>query len=198
MRETLAAALLRMAGWDRRLTLVDPMCGSGTLVIEAALWAGNIAPGLLRERFGFERWANFDDAAAAQLRLLRGTLRSATRETTARIIGADHDPAMIEAARKNARAAGVRPAFRTHDIVQHPPSGEAGLMVTNPPYGMRLEMAPAFPRQVAAMIGRLHGWRIGIMAGSPAYRQAVVTKPCQVVALKNGPLECEFLLYDMP
>ena len=64
LKETLAAAMLRLSGWDREMPLVDPMCGSGTLPIEAAMWAANIAPGLKRERFGFERWANFNDAAA--------------------------------------------------------------------------------------------------------------------------------------
>ena len=75
LKETLAAAMLRLSGWDREMPLVDPMCGSGTLPIEAAMWAANIAPGLKRERFGFERWANFNDAAAERMRLLRGEMR---------------------------------------------------------------------------------------------------------------------------
>jgi 23S rRNA G2445 N2-methylase RlmL len=198
LRETIAAALLRMAGWDRQTPLTDPMCGSGTLAIEAAMWAGNIAPGLLRARFGFERWANHDEDAAAALRLLRGTLRGAAKGTMPRIIASDQNPAMVEAARQNARAAGVKLALRTHDVLVHPPAGERGIVVTNPPYGERLEMAADFPRQLAAVFSRLHGWRIGIMTGSPVYQQAISAKPLQAIAIPNGGLDCTFLVYDMP
>ena len=66
LRETLAAAIVRLSGWDRQRPLVDPMCGAGTIAIEAAAWAQRIAPGLSRERFGFERWASHDDARAAR------------------------------------------------------------------------------------------------------------------------------------
>ena len=75
LRETLAAALIGLSGWDRRSPFMDPMCGSGTIAIEAALWAANKAPGLTRERFGFERWANFSPDDALAMRELRGALR---------------------------------------------------------------------------------------------------------------------------
>ena len=198
LRETIAAALLRMAGWDRETPLTDPMCGSGTIAIEAAMWAGNMAPGLLRDQFGFERWANYDEDAAVALRLLRGKLRGAAKGTMPRIIASDRNADMIEAARQNARAAGVKLAFRTHDLVTNPPAGEKGFMVTNPPYGQRLEMAPEFPRQLAAVCSRLHGWRIGILTASPAYQQAISAKPVQVIQIPNGGLDCTFLVYDMP
>ncbi len=198
LRETIAAALLRMAGWDRETPLTDPMCGSGTIAIEAAMWAGNMAPGLLRDQFGFERWANYDEDAAVALRLLRGKLRGAAKGTMPRIIASDRNADMIEAARQNARAAGVKLAFRTHDLVTHPPAGEKGFIVTNPPYGQRLEMAPEFPRQLAAVCSRLHGWRIGILTASPAYQQAISAKPVQAIQIPNGGLDCTFLVYDMP
>ncbi len=198
LRETIAAALLRMAGWDRKSPLSDPMCGSGTIAIEAALWASNIAPGLLRERFGFERWANFDAEAANALRLLRGALRGASRGTMPRIVAADQNADMVEAARQNARAAGVKLAFRTHDVLVNPPSGEKGFLITNPPYGQRLEMAPDFSRHFAAMCSRLHGWRLGILTASPVYQQAISAKPLHTTAIPNGGLDCTFLVYDMP
>lgn len=198
LRETIAAALLRMAGWDRETPLTDPMCGSGTIAIEAAMWAGNMAPGLLRDAFGFERWANFDEDAAVALRLLRGNLRGAVKGTMPRIIASDRNVDMIEAARQNARAAGVKPGFRTHDILVNPPAGERGCMVTNPPYGQRLEMAPGFPRQLAAVLSRLHGWRVGILTASAAYQQAISAKPLRAIKIPNGGLDCTFLVYDMP
>jgi 23S rRNA G2445 N2-methylase RlmL len=198
LRETIAAALLRMAGWDRESPLVDPMCGSGTLAIEAAMWATNMAPGLLRDRFGFERWANFDADAALALKMLRGTLRGAAKGRMPRVVASDQDPAMVEAAKQNARAAGVKLAFRTHDVLVNPPSGERGFVVTNPPYGQRLEMEQDFPRHLAAVLSRLHGWRVGIMTASPLYRQALSAKPIQSFDIPNGGLDCTFLVYDMP
>ena len=198
LRETIAAALLRISGWDRETPLIDPMCGSGTLAIEAAMWAGNKAPGLLRERFGFERWANYDEEAADALRLLRGELRGAAKGSMPRVIASDRNADMVEAARQNARAAGVKLAFRAHDVLVHPPTGEKGFIITNPPYGQRLEMAPDFPQQLAAVLSRLHGWRSGIMTGGPVYEQAISAKPLQAIEIPNGGLDCTFLLYDMP
>lgn len=199
LRETLAAALLRMSGWDRKAPFHDPMCGSGTLAIEAALWARGVAPGILREQFGFERWANHDAAAAEEMRTLRGTLRQGARGAMPRIVAADRDPAMIEAARRNARTAGVKLAFRQHDVLSTPPPAlPTGWIVTNPPYGVRLEMEPGFCKDLGAVLTRLHGWRIGIMAGSPQYQKAIAVPPQQVIPLRNGALDCAFLLYDMP
>ena len=198
LRETIAAALLRMSGWDRKTPLTDPMCGSGTLAIEAAMWAGNMAPGLLRDQFGFERWANYDEDAAMALRAHRGALRGASKGTMPRIIASDRNEDMVAASRQNARAAGVKLAFRSHDVLTHPPAGDQGIIVTNPPYGQRLEMAPEFPNQLATVFSRLHGWRIGILTASPAYQLAISGKPVQSIQIPNGGLDCTFLVYDMP
>lgn len=198
LRETLAAALLRLSGWDRKTPLTDPMCGSGTLAIEAALWAGNVAPGIFRKTFGFERWANFDDQAAEALRGIRGALRRGAAGRMPRIVAGDRDPDMVQATRQNARAAGVKLSFREQDILKQPPSGEPAFLITNPPYGQRLEMDPAFPRELASVLSRLHGWRIAMMAGSPAYERAISTAPAKSYPLRNGALDCSFLIYDMP
>ena len=197
LRETLAAAMLRMSGWDRKTRLIDPMCGSGTIAIEAALWAAHIAPGLSRERFGFERWASFDEEAAQALRELKGELRAARAGQMPRIVAADMDAGVLAKAQINARAAGVKLAFREQSVLDLQPDDQPALIVTNPPYGVRLETEPLFPRKVMAAFCRLHGWRVALLAGAPAYAQEMSPRPRLRVPLLNGDLPCEFLLYDI-
>lgn len=199
LRETLAATLVRMSGWDGEQVLVDPMCGSGTLLIEAAMWAAGIAPGLRRERFGFERWADFGEEAAETLRAMRGSLRQkAARARIPKLQAADHDPEMVEATTQNARAAGLKLAVKQRSVLDFQGSGKPGVLITNPPYGVRLEMTPGFCRELASTLSRLHGWRVCLLAGSPDYRKAISFAPKSAVALKNGALDCEFLVYDVP
>jgi putative N6-adenine-specific DNA methylase len=198
LRETLAAAMLRMAGWDRKTRLLDPLCGSGTIAIEAALWAASIAPGLSRERFGFERWASFDEASAQALREMKGQLRGARAGQTPRIIAADSDAAVLAKAQTNARAAGIKLAFREQSVFDLQSDDQPALIVTNPPYGVRLETEPLFPRKLMAAFCRLHGWRVALLAGAPAYAQEMSPRPRLRVPLLNGDLPCEFLLYDIP
>jgi putative N6-adenine-specific DNA methylase len=198
LRETLASTMLRLSGWDRRKRLVDPLCGSGTIAIEAAQWAGQVAPGLARERFGFERWANFDEAAADGMRVLRGELRRGATACHARIVAADQNAEVLEIARRNARAAGVRLAFRQQSVMDLRPDGEPGMIVTNPPYGVRMPVEGDFCRELAATFSRLHGWRVCILAGSEEYRRQLAVRPRANFPLSNGDLACEFLIYDIP
>ncbi len=197
LRETLAAAILRISGWDRKSLLIDPMCGSGTIAIEAAMWSANIAPGLTREQFGFERWANFNTEKEADLKALRGELRRAAAGTSARIVASDNDETVLEAAKANARTAGIRLAFKHQDVMDLQGSGPKGFIVTNPPYGVRLEKASDFCQKVGGVFSRLHGWRVCILAGSPDYQRAISAKPKFSVPLSNGDLKCEFLAYNM-
>ena len=197
LRETLAAAILRMSGWDRSTRLIDPMCGSGTIAIEAALWAANIAPGLFRARFGFERWASFGPAEAQTLREIKGELRAASTSRASRIVAADIDAKVLEKARSNARAAGVQLVFREQSVLDLQRDGNETLVITNPPYGVRLEADPLFVRQVAATLCRLHGWQVGLLAGTPIYAQHISLRPRERIPLMNGELPCEFLLYDI-
>jgi putative N6-adenine-specific DNA methylase len=199
LRETLAAAVLRFSGWDRRTPLLDPMCGSGTIAIEAAMWAANLAPGLARERFGFERWANFGADQARELRELKGELRAAATAGAVRIVAADVDETVLEKARANARAAGVRLTFRHRSVLdlQADAAGPCTL-VTNPPYGVRMEKDPEFCRHVAAVFSRLHGWRVCILAGTRDYERMISARPVCKIPLSSGDLACDLLVYDMP
>lgn len=197
LRETLAAAMVRLSGWDRRSPFVDPMCGSGTIAIEAALWAANKAPGLARERFGFERWANFSADDAAVLREIRGSLRRAASGQVPRIQAGDEHPEAVEAARANARAAGVRLAFRQRSLFDLQAGEAPTTAVTNPPYGIRLEKDVDFCRHVASAVSRLHGWRVCLLAASTDYERAIPAVPKMRVPLLNGDIECDFLVYDI-
>lgn len=173
------------------------MCGSGTIAIEAALWSAHMAPGLLRARFGFERWADYGEEKARELRALRGALRRDVSSERARIVASDVDPELVRLAGANARAAGVRLTFREQSILDLRSDGDPRTLITNPPYGIRLEANPDFVNKLSGTICRLHGWRVGLLAGSKAYERAISLRPTNKVPLVNGDVECEFLLYDV-
>jgi putative N6-adenine-specific DNA methylase len=197
LKENLAAALLRIVGWDRTSPLIDPMCGSGTIAIEAAQWARNIAPGLARERFGFERWASFDEAADAALRALRGQLRANAGGEAPRITATDVDADALEIARRNARMAGVRLSFKERRVQDLQVGDQRVFIVTNPPYGVRLGADESLCRDVMAAFSRQHGARVGVLAGSPDYQRLMSAKPRFTVKIPNGDLLCDFLVYDI-
>jgi putative N6-adenine-specific DNA methylase len=171
MRETLAAGLLALAGWEPSQPLCDPVCGAGTIPIEAALQAIDRAPGLDRE-FALEDWPLFADgptaaAAAAMREQARASIRAAA---PAPISGSDRDPAIIESAGRNAARAGVADqiSWICRDLGDaRPPPGAAGLVIANPPYGRRLGDARGAVR-VYRDLGRLlrahfRGWRAAIV-----------------------------------
>ena len=197
LRETLAAALLRMSGWDRKTPFLDPMCGSGTIAIEAALWAANFAPGLFRERFGFERWANFNEKSAEIMRELRGELRSAASGQLPSIQASDIDGDVLDAAKQNARAAGVRLSFKQRDILTMQGSSSRTTVVTNPPYDIRLEADSKRRHDITSAISRMHGWRVGILAGHDDYRKFISTPQQKAWEVFNGPIKCQFLVYEI-
>ena len=197
LRETLAAALLRMSGWDRNTQFLDPMCGSGTIAIEAAMWASNFAPGLLRERFGFERWANFDEEDAEIMRELRGSLRREVNRQVPSIQACDIDEDVLDIARKNARAAGVRLSFKKRSILEMQGSSSRTVVVTNPPYDIRLGADSELRHGIASAINRMHGWRVGVLSGHDDYRKFISAPPQENVRLDNGPIECQYLVYEV-
>lgn len=197
LRETLAAALLRLSGWDRKTPFLDPMCGSGTIAIEAAMWAANFAPGLLRERFGFERWANFDEKSAEIMRELRGELRRAVDGNLPRIQASDIDEDVLNIAKINARAAGVRLSFKKRSILDMQGSTSRTMVVTNPPYDVRLGADSKLRHGIASAINRMHNWRVALLAGHDDYRKFVSAPPETKLEIPNGSLKCDFLVYEV-
>ena len=200
LKEPLAASMLRLAGWDRQSPLLDPMCGSGTIVLEAALWARNIAPGIWRERFGVERWASHDETRKLRVREIREAAREAERPDAPEIIGSDIDAAVLDAARMNAKAARVNVKFEYGDVRALAPvlapTGPA-FIVTNPPYGERLEGGAEFYLEMAKALRNRKGSTVGILAGTPEIEKAMKMKPSKWVILFNGPIECRYFVYEM-
>lgn len=197
LKETLAAAILRLAGWDRERPLIDPMCGSGTLLIEGALWARNIAPGLARARFGFERWASFGDAETRAFEQLRDEANEAVRSECPVIVGGDVDERAVAVARANARAAGVALKLARQPVTDVEPTTPPGLVVTNPPYGERLEGGTRLYREMNDAFLHLHGHAIAILAGTPDIARAIGPR-FHAHTLFNGPIECRLLTYVVP
>jgi len=210
LKENLAAAMLLRARWPEMYAaggaLVDPMCGSGTLLIEGALMAADVAPGLRRDYFGFLGWQQHDIA------LWRGLLDEARQraETGLRALGSvffgsDLDPRMIQTAKRNAQEAGVA-GFLTlnRSDMAHaaPPAGyERGLVITNPPYGERLGDKADMPRLYRALgdalRSRFSGWRGAVLAGDAELGRAMALHADKRYALYNGALETVLLTFDL-
>ncbi len=197
LKETLAAGILWLAGVpdsDPDTPIVDPFCGSGTLLVEAAAMRRGLAPGLGRRRWGFTRWRMHDEAL---WRRLTDEARAAARPAgPLRIFGGDRDAAQLQRARDNAARAGV-----TDDIgfveqplsAWTPPVDQPGRIITNPPYGERLGDA-AEVRETWRALGdvlrqRFAGWTAWAFAGSPKLAREIGLKPARRIPLHNGALE---------
>ena len=223
LKENLAAGLLVLAGWTPDQPLADPFCGSGTIAIEAACLACDIAPGLSRD-FGFERLLDHDAALWAQLRgeavrqaqagIARATApasepASAGENAPAlRIAASDIDPEAIARARRNQERAGLPDGTIRWQIADaarlRPPFAQPGLVVSNPPYGERLEAGPAPGAHEAAMraVGESlrsgwAGWRIWMLSADPALPRQIGMKESRRTPLFNGALECRFFRFDV-
>jgi len=198
LKETLAAAILRLSGWNREDPLLDPMCGSGTIPIEAALWARDMAPGLMRPRFGFERWASHDGAAARRAHELRESLRARARRDGPAISGSDIDPEAVSLARGFARRAAVDLDIRRADIAALDADRAPRFLVTNPPYGERLPRDGKLLRDMGSAFARLEGRTIAVLAGSREIAHAIPMRPARSLVLFNGAIECRLLVYEVP
>jgi putative N6-adenine-specific DNA methylase len=195
LKENLAAAMLRLAGWNRQTPFLDPMCGSGTLAIEAALWAGNVAPGLLRKRMGFQRWALFDDSQSRAWQGIMQEARQAIRTDIPPIMAADVDPRAVERTRANARLAGVRIEAVRRSIRDTVPLDPPGLVALNPPYGHRIESEAELHREMSGALQGLEGHTIAILAGNRVIETVLKRRPDKWWLVFNGDLPCRLLLY---
>ncbi|CAM3455333.1 bifunctional 23S rRNA (guanine(2069)-N(7))-methyltransferase RlmK/23S rRNA (guanine(2445)-N(2))-methyltransferase RlmL [Halomonas lysinitropha] len=214
LKENLAAALLIRAGWPalarEGAPLVDPLCGAGTLLIEAAMMAADIAPGLARERFGFHGWAGHDDHSWRELhREAEARASIGRKRCRSRLFGFDESPPALAAAKANAMRAGV-PALielegaslagleRPAGLVDTP----HGLVVTNPPYGERLGELPELVRLYGQLGERVKvafpGWLLAVFTANPDLGHRVGLRAHKQYSLRNGPLEAKLLLMAIP
>ncbi|HHR5886283.1 TPA: bifunctional 23S rRNA (guanine(2069)-N(7))-methyltransferase RlmK/23S rRNA (guanine(2445)-N(2))-methyltransferase RlmL [Providencia alcalifaciens] len=200
LKETLAAAIISRSGWQKNTLMVDPMCGSGTLLIEAAMIAADRAPGLYRQHWGFNAWLKHNPelwrevVTEAQVRFRQGL-----KDTTSRFYGFDIDKRVLDMARANARRAGLQDliTFNHGDAaaLENPVKTDIkGTIISNPPYGERLESEPAlialhsqFGRVVKA---RFPGWRLSIFSASPELLSCLQLRSEREFKAKNGPLDC--------
>ena len=198
LNEVLAAGMILMTGWKGECDLIDPMCGSGTIPIEAALIARNIAPGVFRKEFGFEKWKDFDQELFDSIY----NDDSKERDFEHRIYGYDNNPKANEIAIHNVKAAGVSKdvVLKIQPFQQFEQPAEKSIIVTNPPYGERISTEDLLG--LYAMIGeRLKHAFIGNDAWILSYRDEcfaqIGLKPTVKIPLYNGALECQFRQYQL-
>jgi putative N6-adenine-specific DNA methylase len=201
LREALAAAVVLYSGWSGDTPLRDPVCGSGTLAIEAALFASRRAPNVAR-RLACERWPRTASADALVLRRLRDEL-TAREVSPPPIFASDRDREAVEAARANVRAAKVRVEVAEADAREIPPLEPPGQLLLNVPYGERLEAGgrkqmKTFYHQLGAALRRLQGHRAAILSGSEDFESAFGVRPRGPRrVLWNGPLRCTLYRYEL-
>ncbi len=201
LKESLAAALIQLSGWQPEQMFYDPLCGSGTLPLEASLKALNIAPGLFREQFGFETWLDAD------LPLLEKLIESAEanqhQSIPAPIWGSDRDEDVIEQAIANATNCGVlnHVYLAAIDLADVAAPADSGVILCNPPYGERLGRDSdlgAFYKQLGDVLKqRFKGWTAFVLSGNKELSQAIGLKSSQRFAVYNGTLPCQLMKYEL-
>lgn len=197
INEVLAAGMLCMAGWHGQSDFYDPMCGSGTLLIEAALMARNIAPGVFRQSYAFEKWPDFD----ADLWNDIYNDDSQEREFIHRIYGSDASFYAIQQATKNVKSAGVQHDIELKQIRLEELQGGQGLIMMNPPYGERLksnkEMEDLYSAIGTALKHHFMDSTAWIISSNAAAMKCIGLKPSKKYHLLNGELDCQFNKYEL-
>jgi 23S rRNA (guanine2445-N2)-methyltransferase / 23S rRNA (guanine2069-N7)-methyltransferase len=207
LKENLAAALLLLADWPDIAAaggaLIDPMCGSGTLPIEAALMAGDVAPGLIGRRFGFETWLGHQPELWQRLQREAEERRTAGLQRLPLIQGYDQDPRAVAIGARNLAHAGLtggRVRITKRELSQSRPlAAVPGLLVVNPPYGERLgsdsELANLYRTLGDVLRDHFIGWRAALLTGNAPLVRALRLRPDDSVALYNGALACQLFRF---
>lgn len=199
LNEILAAGILMLAGYDGSTPLYDPMCGSGTLLTEAAMIAQNIPAGYYRRSFGFMKWPDFDSDLWEQI---RADADDQLKDQLNPVTGSDLDPHVVEVARENIRHARLHRDISVSeaDFLQLLPPGDSGTIVMNPPYGERLKQADIvkFYQAIGDALKRnWSGWNAWIITSDLSAMKFIGLKPSNRYTLFNGPLECRLAGYDL-
>ncbi|WP_230621529.1 bifunctional 23S rRNA (guanine(2069)-N(7))-methyltransferase RlmK/23S rRNA (guanine(2445)-N(2))-methyltransferase RlmL [Aggregatibacter sp. Marseille-P9115] len=200
LRETLAAAIVLRSGWQRGTPLVDPMCGSGTLLIEAAQMEAQIAPQLYRLHWGFDFWQGHNQVAWEKVKEEALALAEAEkqRENPPHFYGFDLDHRVLQKAKQNAKNAGVAHLMQWQQgdvaAIKNPSPNVAGTVICNPPYGERLGTTPALIALYSVFGQRLKqrfaGWNASIFSGEPSLLDCLRLRSHRQFKAKNGPLDC--------
>jgi len=201
LKETLAAGLVALTGWDGTSHFVDPMCGSGSLPLEAALLSSKTAPGLLSPNFGFQRWRDFEKETWQDV---LQEAKSVRRELSGNLVfGSDKDRRVIELARRNAEASGFGAKIRwsQRDFALLDPPASSGTLLCNPPYGARIgdeKNLEGFYRNIGDTLKQnWKGWTAWVFTGNLPLAKRIGLKPSRRIVLYNGPIECRLLKFDL-
>jgi putative N6-adenine-specific DNA methylase len=198
INEVLAAGIVLLSGWQGEGHLLDPMCGSGTFGIEAAMLAANMAPGK-RRSFGFERWPDFDEGLWKKI---KEQAQLAERRPTGKIKCSDLDGKAVEMAEQNAKRAGVHRLvdFRQGDFFESKPPADTGTVLLNPPYGERIQEEDiiAYYKEIGNQLKHQYaGHTAWIISANAEAMKHVGLRPSQKIKLFNGSLECRLVKYEM-
>jgi 23S rRNA (guanine2445-N2)-methyltransferase / 23S rRNA (guanine2069-N7)-methyltransferase len=198
LAETLAAGLVLASQWDRRAPLIDPFCGSGTILIEAALLADNIAPGSFRASFGFERWKEHDAATWERVKAEAREMAQPARKTV--LLGFDRDPAAVAGANDNIAAAGLSGRIeiaRGEALDFAPRKNWNAWVVSNPPYGERLgderKVRELYQRFGARLREHCAGFHVALLCPATGAAKALGLVDAQHTRIQNGGIECDML-----
>jgi putative N6-adenine-specific DNA methylase len=197
INEVLAAGMILLTGWHGEKDFIDPMCGSGTLLIEAALIAKGIPPGMYRKSFGFEQWPDFNETLFSEI--CNGEYE---KEITCKILGSDISVKDIAIARGNVKSASLSKVIEltVEDIIKLEPPSSNGIIITNPPYGER--MKPQSIAELYSAIGdtlknRFTGFEAWIISSSLDGLKSIGLKPAKKIDLFNGALACSYRCYEL-
>lgn len=199
MNEVLAAGLVMMSGWEKHRHFVDPMCGTGTLLIEAALWANNIPPGYYRDEFAFERWKDFDKEL---FDMIYNAAIAKIKNDVQNIRGGDASRNVIRIAKNNVLEAKLEDTIRLEvaDFENFQPDEGRGVVIMNPPYGERMNKddSEALYKSIGDTLKKnFNGYDAWIISSNMEALKNVGLRPSRKIKLFNGALECRFMKYEM-
>jgi len=199
MNEVLAAGMLKLANWKKDIPLVDPMCGSGTIITEAAMMAMNMPPNIKRNNFGFRTWPEYSPILYNRIKT---ELESQIRKPALNIVGIDIDSEVIPLARKALSKIGLRREvkIREMDFRDFRPIEEKGMIITNPPYGERIggDNVLDFYESVGdAFKNNFKGYDAWLISSNKQALKKIGLKDSKRLKLYNGKLECDFCKYEM-
>ena len=200
LRENLAAGILQLSGWQVGQPLLDPMCGSGTFLLEAAMMALNIAPGLKRD-FGFEKLKNFESDTWKKIK--HAAVKAAKPTTFQQLYGSDMDIRAVRVAKQNLEEAGMIEAVKlaVTNITELSPPAASGVLIANPPYGVRIgedeELALLYPKMGEVLKRQFAGWNTYFLTNDLRMPKLMRLTPSKRTPLFNGPLECRLFEIKM-
>ncbi|GBF80490.1 THUMP domain-containing class I SAM-dependent RNA methyltransferase [Aphanothece sacrum] len=201
LKETLAAALLKMANWEPNIPFLDPMCGSGILPIEAALQGLNIAPGLYHKQFSFENWQDFDQTLYEKI--IQEAEQQQLTNLKAPIFGSDQDFDIIKQAKTNARNCYVNHQieFSQIELEDVEPPTDQGIIVCNPPYGKRLgnsqELGELYKLLGDVFKQKFKGWTAYVLTGNKELSKQIGLRTSRRLPVYNGSIACTLLKYEL-